>query len=334
MNGSGLVTTATKDPDWALGHKLLMPAFSARAMKAYHYKMGESISDLLNIIESFQKSGEDFDVSRWMIALALESIGKIGFDYDFDLLKDPNAERHPFTIALAYVQSMIMKRSSTVTWMKWMQTSANVRFQRDLGTLRSTIDQVLEERRANPHPQDKQSDLLDFMISAQTKEGDKLDNKLIRDNIITFLSAGHNTTSSFLSWTILELCRHPEIADTIVQEIVNAGIKPGEIPTPEQVSACKYLDLVIKESLRTHPPIVLVIKYCRKDCTIKSGITGDEYKIKAGQLLQSAINSVHMEPKVWENPTVFNPDRFADHAEIHPNAWMPFSDGPRACIGR
>lgn len=334
MNGRGLVTTATKDHDWSLAHKILMPAFSARAMKAYHYKMGESIKDLLNIIETFQKSGEDFDVSRWMIALALESIGNIGFDYDFNLLKDPNAERHPFTIALQYVQSMIMKRSSTVTWMKWMQTSANVRFLRDLGTLRGTIDQVLNERRKHPHSADHPSDLLDFMINASTKEGEKLDNTLIRDNIITFLSAGHNTTSSFLSWTILELCRHPEIADNIVQEIVNAGIKPGEIPTPEQVSACKYLDLVIKESLRAHPPIVFVIKYCKKDCTIKSGITGDEYKIKAGQLLLSNINSVHLDPKVWEDPTVFNPDRFADHAEIHPNAWMPFSDGPRACIGR
>ncbi|KAM3589005.1 hypothetical protein VKS41_001432 [Umbelopsis sp. WA50703] len=310
-----------------------MPAFSARAMKAYHYKMGASIQDLLNIIETFQKSGEDFDVSRWMIALALESIGNIGFDYDFNLLKDPNAERHPFTVALAYVQSMIMKRSSSVSWMKWMKTSANARFQRDIGTLRDTLDSVLSERRAHPHSEDQQSDLLDFMISASTKEGEKLDDKIIRDNVMTFLSAGHNTTSSFLSWTILELCRHPEITETIQQEIANAGVQPGEIPTPEQVNACKYLDLVIKESLRMHPPIVAVIKYCKKDCTIKSGTTGDEYKVKAGQLLQSNINALHKNPKVWDDPMVFNPDRFAD-VELHPNAWMPFSDGPRACIGR
>ncbi|KAI8578279.1 hypothetical protein K450DRAFT_301281 [Umbelopsis ramanniana AG] len=334
MNGSGLVTTSTKDPDWVLAHKLLMPAFSARAMRAYHYKMGETIKELLNIMETFQKSGEELDVSRWMIALALESIGKIGFDYDFDLLKDPNAERHPFTVALAYVQSMIMKRGSTPTWMKWMQTSANVRFQRDLSTLRTTIDSVLEERRSHPHAEDAQTDLLDFMLTAETKEGEKLDNKLIRDNIITFLSAGHNTTSAFLSWTILELCRNPKIAEIIVQEIANAGVKPGEIPTPEQVGACKYLDLVIKESLRMHPPIFAVIKYCQKDCTIKAGISGDEYKIKAGTLLQSGIYSVHHEPKVWPEPDVFNPERFADHPDLHPNAWLPFSDGPRACIGR
>jgi cytochrome P450 / NADPH-cytochrome P450 reductase len=334
LNGSGLVTTSTKDPDWVLAHKLLMPAFSTRAMKAYHYRMGESIKELVNIIETFQKSGEELDVSRWMIALALESIGKIGFDYDFNLLKDPNAERHPFTVALAYVQSMIMKRTATPTWMKWMQTSANVRFQRDLSTLRTTIDSVLEERKRHPHAEDAQSDLLDFMLTAQTKEGEKLDDKLIRDNIITFLSAGHNTTSSFLSWTILELCRNPKIAEIIVQEIANAGVKPGEIPTPEQVGACKYLDLVIKESLRMHPPIFAVIKYCRKDCTLKAGINGEEYKIKAGTLLQSGINAVHHEPKVWEEPDVFNPDRFANHPDLHPNAWMPFSDGPRACIGR
>lgn len=334
LNGRGLVTTATRDPDWQLAHKLIMPAFSARAMKAYHYKMGGSISELCDIIDSFAKSGEDFDVSRWFIALALESIGKIGFDYDFNLLKDPDAPRHPFTVALQYVQSMIMKRASTITWLKWMQTSANVRFQRDMQTLRGTVEEVLKDRREHPHTGDDESDLLDFMLNAATKEGDKLNDSLIRDNIITMLSAGHNTTSSFLSWTILELCRNPEVVETIRQEIANCGIKAGEIPTPEQVKECKYLDLVIKESLRTHPPITGILKYCKKDTVIKCSTTGDEYEVKAGQLIQVNINSLHKNPKVWEDPLVFNPDRFAGDPEFHSNAWMTFSDGPRACIGR
>ncbi|KAL1918891.1 uncharacterized protein VTP21DRAFT_2272 [Calcarisporiella thermophila] len=335
LNGRGLVTTATKDPDWVLAHKLLMPAFSAKAMRAYHYKMGKCIQELIGIIEAHQKSGEELDVSRWMIALALESIGRIGFDYNFDLLKDSNAERHPFTVALSYVQSMMMKRSQSVSWMKWVHTSANSRFQRDLETLRGTIDDVLKERRANPHGSDDSSDLLDFMLQASTKSGERLDDRLIRDNIITFLNAGHNTTSSFLSWTILELCRHPEIVKKILQEIVDAGITPDEIPSPEQVGKCTYLDLVIQESLRYHSPIPLVYKVCKKDCTIKA--QGNEYHIKAGQVIQVQISSVHKESTVWDNPNVFDPDRFSDpeaNQKRPLDAWMPFSDGPRACIGR
>ncbi|KAL7323401.1 hypothetical protein PS15p_211313 [Mucor circinelloides] len=334
LNGRGLVTTSTADPDWQLGHKLIMNAFSARAMKAYHYKMGESISELCEIMESFAKSGEDFDVSRWFIALALESIGKIGFDYDFDLLKDPNAPRHPFTVALAYVQSMIMKRASTLSWLKWYQTTTNMRFHRDLQTLRGTVEDVLKDRREHPHTEADQADLLDFMIKAESKEGEKLNDSLIRDNIITFLSAGHNTTSAFLSWTLLELCKHPEVVENIKQEIANCGIKAGEVPTPEQVKECKYLDLVIKESLRIHPPITSILKYCKKDATVKAS-NGNEYEVKAGQLLQVNINALHHNPKVWDDPDVFNPDRFSGDIENLPNtAWLTFSTGPRACIGR
>ncbi|KAK9696451.1 hypothetical protein K7432_012448 [Basidiobolus ranarum] len=335
LNGRGLVTTATKDPDWVLAHKLLMPAFSARAMKAYHETMGKCILDLIKIMDSFEKSGEAVDMSRWMISLALESIGVIGFGYNFNLLDDKDSERHPFSVALNYVQSMIMKRSNSVTWTKWLQTTANVRFRRDLATLRGTVDDVLSQRRKNPPAEDARKDLLDFMLAAESKEGEKLDDHLIRDEIITFLSAGHNTTSSFLSWTFFELARNPDVEKKMLQEIVNAGIKPGEIPSQEQVAQCKYTDMVIKESLRYHPPIPMVLKYCQNDCTIKSS-EGKEYEIKRGQLCQVQIASVHKDPKLWKDPNAFNPERFGSEqdADRHPCAWIPFSDGPRACIGR
>ncbi|OZJ02026.1 hypothetical protein BZG36_05388, partial [Bifiguratus adelaidae] len=336
LNGRGLVTTATKDPDWQIAHKLLMPAFSARAMRAYQDQMGKSILDLLKIVQNIQERGEVFDVSRWMVALALESIGSIGFGYEFGLLEDPDKERHPFTVALQYVQAMIMKRGMSPNGLKWLQTSANLRFNRDLQTLRSTVENVLRQRKESPRKQDDKKDLLDFMLAAETKDGEKLDDQLIRDEIITFLSAGHNTTSSFLSWTLYELGNNPDIEAKIRQEIVDAGIKPGEIPTVEQVGQCKYLDRVIKESLRVHSPISTVIKYCLKDTTIKAGTTGDEYKIPAGQMCHVQIASLHFNPKVWPNPELFDPDRFLPENEVnrHPNAWMTFSDGPRACIGR
>ncbi|ORX89819.1 cytochrome P450, partial [Basidiobolus meristosporus CBS 931.73] len=335
LSGRGLVTTATKDPDWILAHKLLMPAFSARAMKAYHDTMGKCILDLLKIMESCQKDDEPIDMSRWMISLALESIGVIGFGYNFNLLDDKDSERHPFSVALNYVQSMIMKRTNSVTWTKWLQTTANVRFRRDLATLRDTVDDVLKQRRLNPPSEDARRDLLDFMLAAESKDGEKLDDNLIRDEIITFLSAGHNTTSSFLSWTFFELARNPDVEQKILQEIVNAGIKPGEIPSTEQVAKCKYIDMVIKESLRFHSPIPLVLKYCQHDCTIKTS-EGKEYEIKRGQLTQVQISAVHKDPKLWKNPNVFDPERFSPEkeAERHPCAWIPFSDGPRACIGR
>ncbi|KAI8062605.1 cytochrome P450 [Gongronella butleri] len=335
LNGRGLVTTATSDRDWIVAHKLLMPAFSGRAMKAYHDSMGRLIQDLLGIMDAYQASGEPFDVGRWMISLALQSIATIGFDFDFGLLKDPNAPRHPFSVALAYVQSMVMKRAASPSWLKWWETGTSLRFYRDLASIRTTIDDVLTERRAHPHGDGDEKDLLDFMMSAKTKEGERLDDALIRDNIITMLSAGHNTTSSLLSWTILELARNPEVAKNIVQELVDVGIVPGEIPAPELVNKCHYLDAVIKESLRIHSPIVAIPRYCKKDCTLN--VQGNEYEVKAGQYVQVQLSALHRNPAYWENPDVFDPERFTDpdvNAQRHPNAWMPFNDGPRACIGR
>ncbi|ORX59568.1 cytochrome P450 [Hesseltinella vesiculosa] len=334
LNGRGLVTTSTVDHDWVLAHKLLMPAFSARSMRTYNDSMGHCIGDLIKVMESFEKSGELFDVGRWMISLALESIGRVGFDFDFGTLRDPKAPRHPFTVALNYVQTAIMKRASSPYWFKWYETFSP-RFARDLALLRNTVSDVLSDRKAKPHGEGDEKDLLDFMLHAQTKEGEKLDDALIRDEIITLLSAGHNTTSSLLSWTILELCRNPEVAKKIVQEIVDMGIKPGDVPPPELANKCTYLDAVLKESLRLHSPIFGVPRYCKKDCTIK--VKGNEYKVLQGQLAQVQISGVHKNPEYWPNPNVFDPERFTDpevNANRHPNAFMPFNDGPRACIGR
>ncbi|KAI8059366.1 cytochrome P450 [Gongronella butleri] len=297
--------------------------------------MGLMVQDLLGILETYQASGELFDVSEWMSMFALQGIAGVGFGFNFGLLKDRSSLHHPFPVALAYVQSMLTKRNLLPSWLKWWATSTGFRFHRDLTFVRKTIADALIERRAYPHGDDDDKDLLDFMLSANTKEGEYLDDELIRDNVMAMITAGHNTTSSLLSWAMLELARNRKITNKVVQELLDVGIPPGIIPSPEQLNQCHYLDAVIKESLRIHSPVISIPRYCKKDCVIK--VQGNEYEIKAGQHIQIQTNALHRNPDFWENPDVFDPERFMNsevNGQRHHNAWMPFNDGPRACIGR
>ncbi|KAL1914776.1 uncharacterized protein VTP21DRAFT_8034 [Calcarisporiella thermophila] len=335
FHGRSVVTTATNDHDWILPHKILVPAFSAKAIKAYRFQMGECVQELIQILDTFQKSGEELDIKRYMMALTMEAIGRIGFSHKFNLLKGPKNIAHPFLHAFHYVQAMARKRNQSVSWMKWLQTDANIRFKHELAVVRNTIEDFLRERRANPRTEDNEKDILDYMLKTSTKEGEHLNEKHIRDNMVALIDGGYETTSGFLSWTILELCRHPDISQRISIELANAGIKPDEIPTPEQVKMCTYLDMVIQESLRYHPPFISVTKVCKKDCTIKA--RANEYQIKAGQLIRVNIQATHKDPNVWEKPEIFDPSRFADpeaNKKRHHQAWIPFSDGPRGCLGR
>jgi hypothetical protein len=130
--------------------------------------------------------------------------------------------------------------------------------------MHSIVDEVIEQRKNGPDATDMNKDLLGYMLNARDEHNLGLSDENIRDQVITFLIAGHETTSNTLAWTLYELTRHPEVEQKMLQEIVNLGITHDALPTSEQSSSMKYTYQVLKETLRMYSPLRQLGKYCKK----------------------------------------------------------------------
>ncbi|KAK9729207.1 hypothetical protein K7432_000488 [Basidiobolus ranarum] len=330
IGGEGLFTTSSDENVWKLAHKLLIPAFSNSAMKGYAEDMGHLALKLSNVLGSF-KPDEPFLVTDWMTRITFETIGMLGFGYDFKLLDSKDSPLHPFIDAMSFCLTELKTRTSRSQYWKKLPIWSNYKFDRMMDLMKNTVDEVIAQRKKDAAHNETFTDLLAFMLDARDKStGEKLTDDVIRDQVLTFLIAGHETTSNTLSWCLYLLVRHPAVMKKVIQEIVNAGIDGENPPTIAQVSQLKYVNQVLKETLRMYPPVAAVQKYCIKDCILPFG-----YKIEKDTAAQISIYSLHYNPDIWTEPEVFNPDRFssAEESKRSPYAWLPFSSGPRACIG-
>ncbi|CAO3680931.1 unnamed protein product [Umbelopsis ramanniana] len=329
FGGQGLFTTDSDEMDWRLAHKLLMPAFSPRAIKAYQLEMSLIGQQTIRLLEQFGPD-EPVEILQWTTNLTFETIGKVGFGYDFHLLDDRNAESHPFIEAMGYCMKQAFKRMLQPKVLKRMPLESNRRFDRSIKLMHTTVDEVIQQRKNGPEAKDMNKDVLGFMLNARDENDLGLTDENIRDQVITFLIAGHETTSNTLSWTLYELSRHPEIEEKILQEIVNLGITHDGLPTSKQSSSMKYTHQVLKETLRMYSPLRALGKYCKKDIIVPGG-----YQIKAGSQVIVHLGSMHYNEDIYPNPDEFDPSRWTPEEEQKRSrfAWLPFSTGPRSCIG-
>ncbi|KAI9255697.1 cytochrome P450 [Phascolomyces articulosus] len=328
--GQGLFTTDTSDDDWKLAHKLLMPAFSPRAIKAYLHEMGVIAIETIKTLEQY-KPDQRVEILDWTTKLTFETIGRTGFGYHFHLLGDINHTKpHPFIEAMGYCLRRTLIRSQQAEFYKRLPTEPNRHFEKSIKLMSGIVDDVIAERKKSPEATDKNKDLLGFMLNARDEHGLGLSDENIRYQVLTFLIAGHDTTANTLAWCLYELSRHPEIEQAMLQEIANVGITHTEIPTIEQIGQLKYMHQVIKETLRKYPPVRSLTKYCSKDCIVYGG-----YRVPENTVCQVSTYSMHHNPDVYTNPEVFDPERFTPEEEQKRSrfAWLPFSTGPRSCIG-
>jgi cytochrome P450 len=177
---------------------------------------------------------------------------------------------------------------------------------------------IIRERRANPGEADN---LLDALLLAG------LDDDLIRDQLLTMLIAGHDTSTASLTWTLYLLTQHPEHLQTARQEVET--VLGTAVPTAENIQHLDFLDMVFKEALRLYPPIHVGNRMAKEDL----GVAG--YEIKAGTRVMYSIYLAHRDKKHWEEPESFCPARFdrTVRQQRPPLTYVPFGGGPRNCIG-
>ncbi len=322
LGGDALFTADNDDPAWATAHRMLMPAFGAPAMRRYWADMLD-VTDQL--VTKWERLGPhvDHDVADNMTRLTLDTIALSGFSYRFNSYYQ--REMHPFVDSMVRALGEAGARSRRLSLQSRLMLVTRRQYDRDLALMYDVVDEVIRERKSQPRPDGTPKDLLDLMLA----DGALTDIQ-IRFQIMTFLIAGHETTSGLLSFTLYQLLRHPEAMEKAVAEVDRVlGSDRTRVPQFEDFAQLRYLDHALKESLRlwpTAPAFGLTAKH--------DTLLGGEIDVHPGDVILVLTPVLHRDPAVWRDPEAFDPDRW-DHAdEIPANAWKPFGTGQRACIGR
>ncbi|CCE00185.1 cytochrome P450 [Bradyrhizobium sp. STM 3809] len=334
IGGDGLFTADTREPNWTKAHNILLQPFGNRAMQSYHASMVDIAEQLVKKWERLN-ADEEIDVVHDMTALTLDTIGLCGFDYRFNSFY--RRDYHPFVEGLVRSLETIMMTRGLPLEHLWMGRRRTV-LAEDVAFMNKMVDEIVAERRKSAESgaasADDKKDMLNAMMSGVDRAtGEQLDDVNIRYQINTFLIAGHETTSGLLSYTIYALLKHPEILKKAYDEVDRVfGPDVDAKPTYQQVTQLTYITQILKESLRLWPPAPAYGIAPLQDETI-----GGKYKLKKNTFVTILVTALHRDPKVWgPNPDAFDPENFSPEAEAKRpvNAWKPFGNGQRACIGR
>ncbi|MDG0873213.1 bifunctional cytochrome P450/NADPH--P450 reductase [Paenibacillus thiaminolyticus] len=321
--GDGLFTSLTDEPNWPKAHNILMPSFSLQAMKGYHDRM---LDIALQLVQKWARLNPDesIDVADDMTRLTLDTIGLCGFDYRFNSYyrETPN----PFIVSMVRALDEAMHYGSRLPIQNKLMLISKRQYERDIQSMFSLVDKIIAERKASGDQGG--TDLLARMLTAKDPEtGQQLDDQNIRYQIITFLIAGHETTSGLLSFAIYFLLKHPEVLEKAYREVDE--VLTGPLPTYEQVLKLKYVRMILNESLRLWPTAPQFSLFAKEDTVI-----GGKYPIQKGEAVSIIIPKLHRDKGAWgEDAELFRPERFEDPAKVPNHAYKPFGNGQRACIG-
>jgi cytochrome P450/NADPH-cytochrome P450 reductase len=326
----GLFTSDTHESTWSKPHNILLANFSQRAMQAYHPMMLD-IAEQLVTKWARLNFDEEIDVVRDMTALTLDTIGLCGFGYRFNSFYREGF--HPFVDAMVRTLETVQNRRG-IPLEELMLKKALAQQRKDIRYMHRMVEDIVRERRESGADIATRPDLLSYMIAGVDKKtGERLDDRQIRDECIEFLIAGHETTSGLLSFAIYFLLNHPEAMARARAEVDSVfGPDPSVKPTYAQVNRLTYVLRVLKESLRMFPTAPAIALAAKEDTVI-----GGQYTIRKRNLVILHAIALHRDRAVWgEDADRFNPDHFSREAERQrpANAFKPFGNGQRACIGR
>ena len=322
--GDGLFTAFTEEANWGKAHRILMPAFSQRAMKGYFGMILEVVDELVTKWEGLGST--DILVSDDMTRLALDSISIAGFNHRFHSFR--NEQLDPFLESMGSALSEAMDRMTRLRFQQRFAKKEARQFEADIARMNELVDGIIAARRDRPSDT---PDLLNLMVTAKDPEtGEVLDDLNIRYQVLTFLIAGHETTSGLLTFAFHLLLRHPHV---LAQAYAEADrILPRDTrPELRHIAQLDVIDRVLKEALRLWPtaPAYSVGPY-------EDIIIGGKYLMRKDRPINVLIPAVHRDPSVWHDAEEFDIERW--HPEIerarHPHAYKPFGSGARACIGR
>lgn len=331
--GDGLFTAHTDEKNWGLAHRILMPTFSHAAMKAYVPDMVEMGYQLMDTLDKRCQTYSPVDVPAEMTKLTLDTIALCGFSFRFDSFK--RQDQHPFVEAMVEVLTENQNQAARPAALNKIMLGARRRMDAASKVMDDTVMEVIRQRRAGG-PLQGREDLLEHMLHGVDKlTGEGLSDQNIKSQCVTFLVAGHETTSGLLSFATYYLMKNPHFLARAQAEVDRVlGTDLSRPPTYEQIHSLDYIQMILEETLRLWPTAPAFTRGPRK---APGEVIGGKYFIPHGQGCQIVLTAVHRDKRVWgPDAEEFNPERFTAQGKAgRPEAtYFPFGTGARACIGR
>ena len=310
--GDGLLLS---DGDlWKRHRRLMQPAFNNERIATY---ASMTVEDTARMLATW-RAGEIRDVHREMSQLTVKVITQAMFGVDVTETALEIGEALE-TIMLHYSHQAEM----CFLLPEWLPTPGNWNAHCATKRLNEIVYGIIDQRRQFP-----KDDLLSRMLHAQDEDGSQFSNQELRDEVMTLLLAGHETTANALTWTLMLLAQHLEVEAKLAQEV--QSVLEGRVPAITDLPQLRYTEMVLKESMRLYPPAWTLGREVTQDCQIGN------HRLTRGTTVYVSQWVVHRDPRFFENPEQFLPERWENNLEQHlPRcAYFPFGSGPRVCIGK
>jgi cytochrome P450 len=311
--GSGLVTS--EGDFWARQRRLAQPAFHRQRIAAY----GEVMVTYAERMLRNWTAGETRNIHDEMMRLTLEIVAKTLFDAE--IAGEAGEAGAALELLMQYFPASQWTLSAFIDGL--LPTPGAIRARKAIRRLEGIVFRVIAERRESGRDR---GDLLSTLLHARDEDGSQMTDGQLRDEALTFLFAGHETTALALTWTWYLLSQNPKIAEKLQTEL--ATVLDGRAATVADLPRLCYAEQVIKESMRLYPPVWGIGRETTRECEI-----GGHRVPKGAQILLSQWVT-HRDPRFWDRPELFRPERWSEDGPPPRLAYFPFGGGPRGCIGQ
>ncbi|BCZ24822.1 cytochrome P450 [Mycobacterium senriense] len=301
--------------EWLPRRRTLQPVFTRQRVRQF----GGHMAEAAEIVRAQWRDGAEIDLDAQCRTLTLRALGRSVLGLDLDERSDAIAE--PLRVATSYA---VRRALRPVRAPEWMPTPARRRARAAAAAIRRLADEILQACRADP---EREAPLVHALIAATDPEtGLSLSDNEIRDEMIIFLFAGHDTTATTLTYALWALGRHPDFQQRVAAE---AARLPNRQLTPDDVARLGFTVRVLQEALRLCPPGPTGTRMATRDVEVAG------YRVKAGTMLAFGRMAVQTDPGLWDDTLRFDPDRFSPERADGRDRWqyVPFGGGPRSCIG-
>uniref|UniRef100_A0A8D0GZC8 Cytochrome P450 family 4 subfamily B member 36 n=1 Tax=Sphenodon punctatus TaxID=8508 RepID=A0A8D0GZC8_SPHPU len=287
--------------------------------------------------EKLLPEGKSVEITEHISLMTLDSIMQCAFSYRSNCQMDSDNLYIQTLMDLSHIIHMRfqspLQHNNFIYWF----TPQGRRFRKACRTAHLHTDNVIKERKESLKKEKelekilkkRHLDFLDILLFAKDEKGVKLSDEDLRAEVDTFMFEGHDTTASGISWILYCLAQHPEHQQRCREEIKD--ILGDRDTIQDDLGEMRYTTMCIKEGLRLYPPVYVMSREISQPLTFPDGRT-----LPKGALVGLYLYAMHRNPTVWKDPEVYDPLRFTpeNSANRHSFAFMPFSAGPRNCIGQ
>jgi len=291
--------------------KMMRPAFQGACLRSYVPLIHDAVTTEI----STHDLGKKIDLQTFMHQITLNVIIEVVFGITEEIRKKEYQQAirkllHAFSPPIMLFPFIRKKMLGIGPWDRFLKA-------------RTTLDTLIYDNIEKARGQNQASNhILSTFVNLKTYTGEQLSHEHIRDELTTLLMAGHETTANSLTWAIYLISTNVSISTILIQEIHSLPVDASI----DQIMKLSYLDAVIKEVLRLHPVVPLVLRSVVREHTLMG------YKLKAGSYAGIATVSLHMNPKIWTDPELFRPERFIEK-NYSSSEYVPFGGGTKKCLG-